>query len=273
MPPSTTKSAGPSGDATSASALPAQTFVQRMSKLILSVQFLWFVGHLVTVIQALTYALFARYGAGGPWNYAKAYYGTLLSYGIIMYKAHGIPQISVAYLHRILADENSWYFALALNWAVSKPLLVTLLPYTVFSLFHSLNYFRSEVVPALLPPAQHPTITPRVQDAILRLVKSYQNPALRLVAFAEVWFLFPTITFGVLLGWTSFMAPLLYARFLSFRYMTSPLTKAAFSELRTRSDSLMAHPQVPPAVKKIYDAARQQMTKMGEAMQPQAQAQ
>jgi hypothetical protein len=48
-------------------------------------QFAWFVGHLVTVTQAIL-TIFSS----GSWNYYKAYYGTLLSYGIILWKAHKV---------------------------------------------------------------------------------------------------------------------------------------------------------------------------------------
>ncbi|KAJ3154089.1 hypothetical protein HDU86_005014 [Geranomyces michiganensis] len=265
MPPDTATS-GPSGSAPTpaASATTTKSISQRLSTLVLSAQFLWFVGHVTTVIQALSYIVLARFGYGGPKNYTKAFYGTLVSYGIIMYKAHGTPQFSGAYLQHLLQDENTWYLLLAINWALSKPLLVTLLPYLVFSLFHSLNYFRSEIAPVVLPPAQFPAITPRIQRSIVWFVQSFQTRALRIVAYIEVFAIMPVLVFGIFLGWSSFMAPLLYSRFLVFRYNTSGLTKQAFAELKARMDAAAAHPRVPPAVKKVYVVVQEKIAEMGE---------
>ncbi|KAJ3143041.1 hypothetical protein HDU90_002915 [Geranomyces variabilis] len=254
--------AGPSPAVTSTPT--TKTLAQRLSTLVLSAQFLWFVGHVTTVIQALSYVVLARFGYGGPKNYTKAFYGTLVSYGIIMYKAHGIPQFSGAYLQHLLQDENTWYLLLAINWALSKPLLVTLLPYVVFSLFHSLNYFRSEVAPVVLPPTQFPAITPRIQRSIVWFVQSFQTRALRTVAFIEVFAIMPVLVVGIFFGWSSFMAPLLYSRFLIFRYHTSGLTKQAFAELKARMDAAAAHPRVPPAVKKMYAVVQEKVADMGQ---------
>lgn len=59
--------------------------IARVKKLAMNMQFAWFVGHLVTVTQAVL-TIFSS----GNWNYYKAYYGTLLSYGIILWKAHKV---------------------------------------------------------------------------------------------------------------------------------------------------------------------------------------
>ncbi|KAI8824102.1 uncharacterized protein EV422DRAFT_584382 [Fimicolochytrium jonesii] len=257
-------SSGESSTAGASRPAPVLPLTQRLSKLVISAQFLWFLGHLTTVIQTLVYVLYARFAStdGGAKAYAKAYYGTLLSYGIIMFKAHGNPQISMGYLTNVLRDENSWYFLSALYWVTSKPLVATLFPYVTFSLFHSLNYIRSDVLPALLPPSTS-SITPKIRDTILRLVKTYQHTALRYVAYVEVWTIMPVVTIGVLFGWTSFFAPLMYARFLMFRYHSSPLTEQAFVELRQKLDATASDPRVPAIVKKFYEGARDAVIKSG----------
>ncbi|KAI9014880.1 hypothetical protein BC832DRAFT_173709 [Gaertneriomyces semiglobifer] len=234
---------------------PVAPLAQRAQKLVLSAQFVWFVGHLVTVISALLYIFTGRSSARAQWYYAKAYLGTLISYGIIMYKGHGMPQFNAAFLQRLLRDENTQYLMLALFWYFSKPLTVSLIPYTVFSFFHSLNYVRSEIVPIFLP-AGTSSLGPKVQDAILRFSRANQTRALRFVANAEVWVIMPTATLGIFLGWSSFMAPFIYSRFLSFRYLMNPSTKQACAGMRVRMDALAGHPAVPPAVKKVYETVR-----------------
>ncbi|KAJ3015301.1 hypothetical protein HKX48_004673 [Thoreauomyces humboldtii] len=271
MPPSTTPAG--SGDASSkihAAPTGAPTIFQRLSAVVLSVQFLWALGHLATLLGAAWY-LVMRSSPSGPSSYAKAYYGTLLSYGVILYKSHGTPRADQQFLQSVIGDENFWYFALAINWVFSKPLLATLIPYTVFSLFHFLNYFRSEILPALLPPAQFP-VTLKANDAILRFIKNYQSRALAQVGAAEIWVIFPTLIIGIFMRWSSFMAPILYFRFMSFRYMTSPVTRQAVADLRVRADALASNPKLPPIVLKSYQAVRDMIIRFGD-IQGQAPAQ
>ncbi|KND01524.1 uncharacterized protein SPPG_03323 [Spizellomyces punctatus DAOM BR117] len=258
MPPSTSASSGAGTSATPVAPLGA-----RLSKLVLSAQFVWFLGHLVTVIQATLYILSMWNSAKSARNYSKAYYGIILSYGIIMYKAHGIPQFNSVYFQRLMRDENSQYFLLALLWCTSKPLAVTLLPYFVFSLFHSVNYFRSEILPALLPPSTS-TVTPRLQELILKFVKEYQSRALRVVAYAEVWVILPVLTIGILFGWSSLLSPIFYARFLMFRYFMSPMTKAAFADMRFRLDGLADNPSTHEGVRKVLKKAIEVVSRFGD---------
>lgn len=147
---------------------------------------------------------------------------------------------------------------------------VTLIPYTVFSFFHSLNYIRSEILPTLLPPSTV-SLTPRLQDYVLRFVREYQSKALRFVAYAEVWAILPLLTIGIFFGWSSLIAPIIYARFLLFRYHMSALTKAAVADLRTRLDSLAEHPSLPPTAKRLYEKAREMVIKWGD-IEAQARA-
>ncbi|KAJ3034062.1 hypothetical protein HK097_004636 [Rhizophlyctis rosea] len=244
---------------------------QRLSKLVLSAQFVWFLGHFTTVVQALIYVFVTRSSPSGASSFAKAFYGTLLSYGIILYKAHGTPQISRAYAQRVLMDENTQYLMLAFVWVNSKPLLVTLIPFLTFSIFHSLNYIRAEILPTLFPPTHPNPISQRLSPLILSFVQKYQSQALRAVAYLEVWITMPALVISIFLRWTSFLSPLLYANFLRFRYYVSPMTKEAFGALRKRVDGVLEREGVPPAVKGLYGKARDWLIAYGD-VEAQARA-
>ena len=56
------------------------------------------------------------------WNYYKAYYGCILSYVIILIKSHPQPTLSKEYVARVLQDENTQYFLLALVWLFGAPI-------------------------------------------------------------------------------------------------------------------------------------------------------
>ncbi|TPX34302.1 hypothetical protein SmJEL517_g03033 [Synchytrium microbalum] len=237
---------------------PNQPLVMRLKSLVLTAQFLWFAGHLTTVVQALSYLVVYRLSAEGARSYSRAYMGTLLSYGIILYKAHGIPQISRAYMQRILLDENTQYLLLALIWLTSSPISVTLIPYTTFSVFHSITFIRTDVLPAIVPPTSaQVSLSRRLQQSLLQFVQRYQASALRMVAYAEVYVTLPVLVLSVFTGRASILSPFLYANFLRFRYIFSPTTKQAFNDLRIRLDGMIEqNASTPTWAKAMYVKAR-----------------
>lgn len=269
----TTAAASPSATAAAQGSSPSPPATAplsaRLSKLVLSLQFLWFLGHVLTVFQAGWFILVGRF-FGGSGNarsgYTKALWGVLLSYGIIIFKSHGIPQISRAHFQRIMMDENSQYFMLALAWVSSKPIWIILVPYFVFSIFQTINYTRAEILPVLFPPSSplHKTISARVSPAILNFSRTYQVQALRIVAYLEVWAMLPYLTFSILTGHVSLMMPVLYAMFLRFKFFQSPVTREAFGELKVRLDGIIETERSPLWAKAFYRKAVDAIVKFGD---------
>ncbi|KAJ3089854.1 hypothetical protein HK102_005311 [Quaeritorhiza haematococci] len=250
-----------------AAAAPPQPLGARLQALLLSAHFLWFVGHLLTVIQASIFILYSRFDVSGQKNYNKAYYGTFLSYGIILYKAHGTPQISRAYLERVLMDENAHYLILAIVWWSSRPLWVTLIPFVTFSLFHSLTYFRQEIIPQFFasPAGTQFSLSRKLSHAIGTFVSSYQQNALYFVAYLEVWLIMPFIIVSIFGGYASIFTPLMYAHFLKFRYFFSPMTKKALGDLRTRADARIGfNERMPDWVRSAYLRIRDTIIRFGD---------
>ncbi|TPX43707.1 hypothetical protein SeMB42_g04626 [Synchytrium endobioticum] len=256
------------GRPSSASSQPsAAPLVVRLQRLVLSAQFAWFAGHLITVVQALTYFLIYRMSYEGSRAYSRAYMGTMLSYGIILYKAHGIPHISKNYMQRILLDENTQYLLLALIWLTTSPIWVTLIPYSTFSVFHALTFIRTDIIPTLAPTAASTGTAPlarRLQQHILQFVQTYQGPALSMVAYSEIWVTFPILILYIFTGRASVLLPLMYANFVRFRYFFSPTTKQAFRDVRVRFDAwIEQNSSVPAIVKTLYVQAREAIIKYG----------
>ncbi|KAI9193478.1 uncharacterized protein BJ171DRAFT_464339 [Polychytrium aggregatum] len=224
----------------------------RLTKLVLNIQFLWFIGHLTTLSQSALFIL-----SGGK-SYYKAYYGVILCYGIILYKCHGTPKFSRDYFQKVMTDENAQYLLLAIVWVSSAPISVTLLPYATFSLFQFLSYTRQSVLPAIFPPVAGAAsgLTQQVSASIDKFVKANQQPALRAVAFIEVFLILPFLIVSVFGRYASFTTPILFIQFLRFRYFFSSLTKQAVHELRSRLDVLFGLPAVPAVVQNGYRTVR-----------------
>jgi len=164
------------------------------------------------------------------WWYKTAFTGALVSYGIVCYKSLGIPQASSAYVRKALSDENVQYLLLALFWWTSKPVMLALLPYTVFSLFHALTFLRTTILPLVFPPTPPPpgsTSAPQ-QSSYAKTIQSWvranYDKAMRVVAYTELVIML-RVTLGALIFRNSFTTPIIYAHFLRQRYYFSQFSR------------------------------------------------
>lgn len=84
----------------------------------------WAGGHFLTFLCGLRYLLGVAFLQGASLSkwYTVAYLGALVSYGVVVYKSFGVPQLSKAYFQRAAMDENVQYLFLALYWWINKPI-------------------------------------------------------------------------------------------------------------------------------------------------------
>ncbi|KAJ3253327.1 hypothetical protein HDU77_004629 [Chytriomyces hyalinus] len=221
-----------------ANARPQPSYTDKLKAMAMNLQLiLWFLGHATTVIQTLIFSIFS-----GSRNYTKAIWAILLSYGIILFKAHGVPQLATItpYVQRIMVDENTQYLILGLIWWSSKPVWVVLLPYATFSVFHAANYIRTELLPTVIPPTSplYAISSTRAIPALAYFSQHYQALCLRAVSYLEVFFILPYLVVFVFFGRVSFMTPIVFVQFLRFRFQFSPMTREAFAELKRRADAV-----------------------------------
>ncbi|KAI8902617.1 hypothetical protein BC833DRAFT_572694 [Globomyces pollinis-pini] len=220
--------------------------VDRIKTIAMNIQFLWFVGHLTTVSQAIFSLIYS-----GTWNYYKAFYGTLISYAIILYKSHGVPQLNKDFLAKTLQDENAQYFLVALVWSTAAPIKVALIPFATFSLFHSMGYIRSEFIPKVFPGNTLPQ-SKVVASGINSFMTKYQAQAITYVAYSEVWVILPMTIITIFWGGTSFFTPIMYSQFLQFRYLSSPITREVFTTSELTLDKYLDTETISPTVRNGY---------------------
>ncbi|KAJ1341428.1 hypothetical protein BSLG_004006 [Batrachochytrium salamandrivorans] len=214
------------------------------------------------VIQTTLFFAFGLSSTGSK-SYYKALYGTLLSYGIILYKSYGIPQFNTEYLNRLIRDENTQYFMLALIWTTSAPLSVALIPYATFSLLHILNYTRNEIFSNLVGTSN--ASINALSQSIGKFVQANHAKAIYFVSNTEVWLILPMTIVTIFTGHTSFFTPFVYAQFLSFRYVFSPVTKQVVSGLDATLDKYIgSNPSLPTIVRTVYGKARDMIASYGD---------
>ncbi|ORY94852.1 hypothetical protein BCR43DRAFT_494697 [Syncephalastrum racemosum] len=245
----------------------------RILGLVQTLQFTWFVGHLFVIIGTVLHLLSVVTFRSGQWPYRLAYFGALTSYGVVVYKSHGIPKVNAAYMQRLIMDENVQYMVLAFYWCLSRPMTVTLIPYATFSLFHSLNYIRSNIIPTVFPAAQGAAGASSWQAKTQQRLKAWQDsnyePAMRFVAQIEVIGIMGRLLLGIFQF--QVMSILLYAQFLRFRYHMSSYTRQAFTHLRVTFDRLTSDPRVPPAVGRAYITIKDMIQRFGAQVVQQQQ--
>jgi hypothetical protein len=123
------------------------SFLDRIKLLAKSPQFFWALGHFVTLINTVLYIL----------NYNSSYYytaliGTLVSYGLVLYRTYAASIQTPGVAQKMAADDNFSYAFLSLSWYSSPTVLsVAIVPFATYSLFHVCQYTKSEVLPKLFP--------------------------------------------------------------------------------------------------------------------------
>jgi len=140
--------------------------------------YVWALGHIVMLFGS-AYILFQTVLFRGTpkWTYKLSYTGALISYFIVVLKSLGTPRLDTVWMQRAFADENVQYAVLALYWWISKPIALTIIPFAIFSLFHTLTFIRTNILPKFVPPpppaqAGQPRPPPALMENISRQFKS-----------------------------------------------------------------------------------------------------
>ncbi|CAO3620354.1 unnamed protein product [Cunninghamella blakesleeana] len=261
--------------------MPATLQVDELKKLLKHPQFYWWCGHVYFFINSVFYFTSALSFHTNEFYYRQAYLGALLSYGIVSFRAIGLPQRFQLDLFR---DENIQYLALAFYWYSYIPMFVTLISFFVFSIFHILDYIQSVLIPTFfVPPSsntagtttnqQQPTIN-KIKDQIKQFTEEKNDLALYIAAYSEVILITVRLMIGILLYQTSILAFIVFFHFLRLRYFVSPHTQHALSQTTVHLDRYLIpsvynqfQPSVPKWVTKFYISLKDVITRYSDSIQ------
>ncbi|PVH18207.1 uncharacterized protein CXQ87_001124 [Candidozyma duobushaemuli] len=215
-----------------------------------TLQFAWYVGHVVTVISTIFYALtyVKVFPRSYKFWYSLALLGVIESFGVLIFqtvKKHGFNAT------KLLAEDNAQYLFLSVLLFIAPPhVLLTLLVFFLFSTFHVLSYTKHFILPALDIPETHP-LSKKIGD----FVAANNNKSIQLAALLEVvtlaWLLVRVITFRKR-SLTPFLA---YALFIKLRYEKSAFTRNYFKQAEIRVENLV-NGSGNPAVKDAWLKAK-----------------
>lgn len=173
------------------------------------------------------------------------YICVVLVFGFVLHGDFYSGRLPVSNPPLLLQDSSIQYFFCGLLWLFTAPFLATLPPFMVFSVSHALNFICSDILPCF-GYSQKSSLSVRIQN----LVSSNSPKLMVAAAHIELFILIRLICFVLAFRTSAVIQLVFYTLFFKLRYQSSTYTHNAVQIWKTQVDSLVAHPSVPPAIKK-----------------------
>ncbi|XP_071511004.1 transmembrane protein 33-like [Diadema antillarum] len=148
-------------------------------------------------------------------------------------------QFNRVYLAQLLLEDSCHNLLYSLIFINSYPLTFVLTPVFLFAVLHSSSFTKK------LANMVGPDSVPFVRRMVDKVI-SHQVDILRFIAFDEI-LIMPILVFMMATGRVSLIAPIIYFRFLTFRYASrrNPYCRQIFHELRIRTEQYCQQPNTP----------------------------
>ncbi|CAK9438509.1 uncharacterized protein LODBEIA_P27330 [Lodderomyces beijingensis] len=238
----------PAGAASSAGKI--QFDQEKLVKTVQTLQFAWFVGNLLTVVgfvlYALTYVSFlpAFFKALYRPFYLLTLLGVLVSFGILIFQ---LVQKNGFRFTLIIKDDNTHYLLLGGFLLFLRPyVILSLIPFFVFSLFHVLAYTNGYLLPIF--GLQNSLASKYITSFVsANNAKSIQIASgIELVTF--VWLSLRMLAFRK----RSLSPVLVYLVFLKKRYEVSPFTRHYLKNVKDLIGGVV-NDLNQPVLKQVWD--------------------
>ncbi len=208
-----------------------------------TIQFSWFAGHVFVLLGFFLYLITFRSGgrAANFW-YRLIYAAVIESFGIIIFQTYKHKSFNPVIL---LGDDNVQYLLIAFLWLFYKRVTITIVPFAIFSIFHTLTYSRAYLFPALGYSAQH-----NISVSIGSFVRRFNDKSIAIAAnFELILLLYLFLQVFLTFQLKALFVFLTYVVFIKLRYEKSNFTRNTLKVWEVRVDGLVAHPNVPNGVK------------------------
>ncbi|CAI7652688.1 hypothetical protein PENPOL_c005G07744 [Penicillium polonicum] len=249
--------------------------VERLKALAQTLQFAWFVGHVTLLLSVFRYSLscifFNYYSSSAQIAYRLTFISAAVTYGIVVYKGHfarGVQGSPLAIVMKLISDENVQYLGMALVWLYSRQLILALLPFSVYSVFHVATYSRMYLIPTLQPAAPAAPTSPTspsskpaakqspLAETIGRFIKQYYDASMGVVATLEIALLFRLVLSAITFSKGSWVLLIVYLSFFRARYAQSSFVQQAVRQLTARADATISHQSTPPQVRQGWETLK-----------------
>ncbi|SPN98437.1 related to uncharacterized integral membrane protein [Cephalotrichum gorgonifer] len=247
---------------------------ERLIALAKTLQFGWFVGHVLLILSTFRYSLswlrFNYYGTMAVFSYRFAFLAAATTYGIVVYKTFRARAKAGAKnpgLIGLAADENVQYLGMAILWLFSPQYPLALLPYCVYSIFHTLTYSRANLIPVLQPPKPVSSSTSPggsktqyapnpIADKIGVFVRTYYDDSMAVVSSLEILLWLRILLSAIFFQRRSWILIVVYTAFLRSRFAQSTHVQHSFRHLESRIDGLIGSQGTPPAARQVWEQVK-----------------
>ncbi|KAJ5775882.1 uncharacterized protein N7511_000893 [Penicillium nucicola] len=249
---------------------------ERLKALAQTLQFAWFVGHVTLLLSVFRYTLscifFNYYSSSAQIAYRLTFVSAAVTYGIVVYKGHfarGVQGTPVQIFTKLLSDENVQYLGMALVWLYSRQLILALLPFSVYSVFHVATYSRMYLIPTLQPaapgsagpaspssPSKPAAKQSPLAETIGRFIKQYYDASMGVVATLEIALLFRLVLSAITFSKGSWVLLIVYLSFFRARYAQSSFVQQAVRQLTARADASISHQSTPPQARQAWETIK-----------------
>lgn len=226
--------------------------IEKLTQLAKTQQFAWFMGHVVVLASGFVYFISFK-----DYLYRLAYVGVLHSFGVITFQQYFSKQATgKKTISSLLRDDNVLYFALSALWFVIPRFSLSLIPYIIFSVFHTLRYLQNVLLPTVFDLSKDNS---KVVNQIGHFTQNYNERCMYWVATVELVTFVIIILRAILFYPRSWILLVFYTLFIKIKYENSKYSKTAFAQWRVRLDGLISHPSVPPAAKQAYNSLKSKL--------------
>lgn len=256
-------------------------FLTQVRQLAATSQFYWYISH-VSAIWFMTWAVIGSMTAGNRspraiGNYQWSIGSIIVTYLIVIRQTYKGQSISVLFSQptKLVRDENIQYLVLAILLRLfSSPVYggvntITLQPFCIFAMFHSLQYFRNNLLPFI--SVIEPSTRQQVSSKITSFVKNYHETCLTIAANMELlvglsysFELLRMLLFFQLLQPSYFVQNLktvvlwaAYIVFNKFRYEENRYTQGLVNNYDTKLCQVLYNDRLPAPLRNAFQRARQ----------------
>lgn len=202
----------------------------------------WF-SRLFSIFCAIMY-LFPIYGQAVSFGfYQRAIIAHGLTSALRLHQRMPAFQFNRIYLGMLLVEDSCHNLFYSLIFANSYPFTMVLTPVFLLALLHSSNFTKKAITmigSSFLNPIK----------ALTEKLINKQVDILRFIAMNEI-LLMPCLIFMGFTGRMSIVVPIIYIRFLTFRYQSrrNPYCRQLFYQMRVATEHYCQRPGTNPAVK------------------------
>ncbi|ODV60129.1 uncharacterized protein ASCRUDRAFT_36456, partial [Ascoidea rubescens DSM 1968] len=164
-------------------------------------QFYWYLGHLMEVFSMVSFTvsnfLPSPISSTSKFFYTLSIFSIILTYSIVILKTYPLGFVKTLFSNplKIINDNNVQYLLLSiffyLNFKIQSLIQGSLYPFTIYSVFHSLNYFRDLILPIL--PLINTNLKTNINTKINYLIKNYYETSLTIAANSELIIIFQLV--------------------------------------------------------------------------------